>query len=70
MDKNLVTELRLLRMKIPSKPLTGFIKENIKEPGVEITKIAKFFINIQGYKRNIFAYMVHVLLNLVIIRLP
>ena len=31
-DKNLITELRLPRVKIPLKPITGFIKENIKEP--------------------------------------
>ena len=32
MDKNLVTELRLPRVKIPLKPIIGFIKENTKEP--------------------------------------
>ena len=48
-DKNLVTELRLRRIKIPLKSIIGFIKENIKEPWVEITEIAKFFIDIQGY---------------------
>ena len=32
MDKNLIIELRLPRVKIPLKPITGFIKENIKEP--------------------------------------
>ena len=32
MDKNLVTELRLPRVKISLKPIIGFIKENIKEP--------------------------------------
>ena len=32
MDKDLITELRLPRIKIPFKPITGFIKENIKEP--------------------------------------
>ena len=31
-DKDLVTELRLPRVKIPPKPITGFIKENIKKP--------------------------------------
>ena len=31
-DKNLIMELRLPRIKIPPKPITGFIKENIKEP--------------------------------------
>ena len=45
-DKDFITELRLPRVKIPPKPITGFIKENIKEPWVEITEIAKFFINI------------------------
>ena len=69
MDKNLITELRLLRIKIPLKPITGFVKENTKEPGVEIIKIAKFSINIQGYRRNIFAYVVPILLNPVIIGL-
>ena len=69
-NKNFITELRLPRIKIPPKPITGFIKENTKEPGVEIIKIAKFSINIQGYRRNIFAYMVPMLLNLVIIGLP
>ena len=49
MDKDLVMELRFLRIKIPFKPIIGFIKENIKEPWVEITEIVKFFINIQGY---------------------
>ena len=45
-NKDFVTELRLPRVKIPLKLITGFIKENIKEPWVEITEIAKFFINI------------------------
>ena len=31
-DKDLVMELRLLRVKIPFKPIIGFIKENTKEP--------------------------------------
>ena len=31
-DKDLITELRLPRVKIPLKPITGFIKENTKEP--------------------------------------
>ena len=31
-DKDLTTELRLPRVKIPLKPITGFIKENTKEP--------------------------------------
>ena len=30
-DKNLVTELRLPRVKIPPKPIINFIKENIKD---------------------------------------
>ena len=46
MDKDLVMELWFPRVKIPPKPIIGFIKENIKEPWVEITEIAKFFINI------------------------
>ena len=70
MDKNLVTKLRLPRIKIPPKPITGFIKENTKEPGVEIIKITKFSIDIQEYRRNIFAYMVLALLNPVIMELP
>ena len=45
-DKDFVIELRFPRVKIPLKPIISFIKENIKESGVEITKIAKFFINI------------------------
>ena len=45
-NKDFITELRLPRIKIPPKPIIGFIKENIKEPQVEITKIAKFFIDI------------------------
>ena len=70
MDKNLIAELRLPRVKIPLKPITGFIKENTKEPWVEITGIAKFSIDIQGYWQNIFAYVVPALLNLVIMGLP
>ena len=68
-DKNLITDLWFPRVKIPLKPITGFIKENIKEPGVEIIKIAKIFINIQGYRRNILACIVFILLNLIIIGL-
>ena len=45
-DKDFITELRLPHIKIPLKPITSFIKENIKEPWVEITEIAKFSINI------------------------
>ena len=70
MDKDLITELQLPRVKIPPKPITGFIKENTKEPWVEITEIIKFSINILGYKRNIFTYMVLILLNPVIMGLP
>ena len=46
MDKNLIIELRLPRVKIPPKLVTGLVKENIKEPWVEITEIIRFFINI------------------------
>ena len=70
MDKDLITELRLPRVKIPLKSITGFIKENTKEPWVEIMEIAKFSIDIQGYWRNIFTYVVPVLLNLIIMGLP
>ena len=45
-DKDLITELLLPRVKIPPKPIIGFIKKNTKEPWVEITEIAKFFIDI------------------------
>ena len=68
-DKDFITELRLPRVKIPLKLIAGFIKENTKEPWVEITEIVKFSVDIQGYWRNIFAYVVPALLNLVIIRL-
>ena len=69
MDKDLIIKLRFPCVKVPPKPIIGFIKENIKEPGVEINEIVKFFINIQDYRRNIFPYMVPVLLNLIIIGL-
>ena len=69
MDKNFTVELRFPRIKIPPKPITGFIKENTKEPWVKIIKIATFFIYILRYRRNIFTYVVPALLNLVIIRL-
>ena len=69
MDKDLIINLRLPRLKIPPKPIAGFVKENTKEPGVEVTKIAKFSIDIQGYRRNIFIYIVFILLNHMIIRL-
>ena len=45
-DKNLITELRFPRVKIPPKLITGFIKENTKEPWVKIMEIVKFFIKI------------------------
>ena len=45
-DKDLITELRLPHVKIPLKPITGFVKENTKESWVEITEIVKFFIDI------------------------
>ena len=45
-DKDFIMELRLPRVKIPPEPITGFIKENIKEPWMEITEIVKFFIDI------------------------
>ena len=70
MDKNLVTKLRFPRVKIPLKPIIGFVMENTEEPWVKITEIAKFSINIQGCRRNIFTYVVPALLNLVIIELP
>ena len=31
-DKDLITKLRLPRVKIPPKPIIGFIKKNIKKP--------------------------------------
>ena len=68
-NKNLIIKLRFPCIKILLKPIISSVKENTKEPGVEITKIAKFSINIQGYKRNIFAYIVLILLNPIIIRL-
>ena len=46
MNKDLITELRLSCVKIPLKPITGFVKENTKESWVEITEIVKFFIDI------------------------
>ena len=46
MDKDFIMELWFPRVKIPPKPITGFIKENIKEFWVEITEIVKFSIDI------------------------
>ena len=46
MDKDLVMELRLPRVKIPFKLIITFIKENTKEPWVKIIEIIKFFIDI------------------------
>ena len=68
-DKDIITELRFPRVKIPLKSITGFIKENIKQPWVKITEITKFSIDISGYRRNIFAYIVLILLNPVIMGL-
>ena len=68
-NKNFIAKLWLPRIKILLKPIAGFVKENTKEPGVEMTEIAKFSINIQRYRRNIFTYVVPVLFNLVIMRL-
>ena len=45
-DKDFITELRFLRVKILFKLITGFVKENTKEPWVEIMEIVKFFIDI------------------------
>ena len=45
-DKDFIIKLRLPCVKIPFKLITGFVKENIKEPRVEITEIVKFSINI------------------------
>ena len=45
-NKDLITELRLPRVKIPLKLIIKFIKENIKKPWVEIIKITKFSIDI------------------------
>ena len=45
-DKDLITELWLPCVKIPFKPIPGFIKENTKEPWVEIIEIIKFSIDI------------------------
>ena len=69
MNKILITELRFPHVKIPPKSITGLVKENTKEPRVEITEIIKFSIDIQGYRRNIFIYIVPALLNPMIIGL-
>ena len=69
MNKDFIIKLWFPRVKILPKLIIGFVKENIKEPGVKITEIVKFFIDIQGYRRNIFTYVVPVLLNLMIIGL-
>ena len=45
-DKDLITELQLPRVKIPPKPIISFIKKNTKEPWVEIIEITKFSIDI------------------------
>ena len=46
MNKNLITELRLPCIKIPLKPIIGFVKKNTKKPWVKIIKITKFFTDI------------------------
>ena len=46
MDKDPIMELRFPRVKILPKFIISFIKENIKEPWVEIMEIVKFFIDI------------------------
>ena len=46
LDKNLITELRFPRIKILLRSIIGFIKEDTKEPCVEIIEIIKFFMNI------------------------
>ena len=69
MDKDFIIKLQFPRIKILPKLIIDFIKENIKEPRVEIIKIAKLSINIQGYRRNVFTYVVSVLLNLIIMGL-
>ena len=44
-DMDFITELQFPRIKIPLKPITGFIKKNTKEPWVKIIEITKFFID-------------------------
>ena len=39
MDKNLNTELRLPRVKIPPKPITGFIKKILQNLGWKLQKL-------------------------------
>ena len=39
MDENLITELQLPHVKILLKPIINFVKENTKEPRVEIIKL-------------------------------
>ena len=46
MNKNLIIELQLPRVKIPPKSITSFIEEYIKEPWVKIIEIMRFSINI------------------------
>ena len=45
-DKDFIINLRLPCVKIPLKPIISFIKEDTREPGVEITEIVKFSIDI------------------------
>ena len=46
MDKDFIIELWLPCVKIPLKSIIGFVKENHKEPRVEIIKTIKFFSDI------------------------
>ena len=48
-NKNLIMELQLPRIKIPLKSIISFIKENTKKHWMEIMKIMKFSIHTQGY---------------------
>ena len=43
-NKDFITELQFPFIKIPLKPIIGFIKENTKESWLKITEITKFFI--------------------------
>ena len=55
MDKNLITELWLPRVKIPLKPIISFIKENIlRTLSGNHRDYVKFFIDIQGYTGGIY----------------
>ena len=56
MDKDFITELRFLHIKILRKPILGFIKENIKELWVEITEIRNFSLIFQDIS-EIYSFM-------------